>query len=106
EQKCKAKRRKVKAREEMDSHPVLEVMDNPNPMQTGKELREASMGYLLLTGNAFEYAASPDSGGRAGQPRQLWSIPSPCVQRKIGDRMNPIDGYYISYMGQIGRAHV
>ena len=96
----KSKVLKVKAFEEMDSHPFLEVMENPNPMQTGKELRESSMGYLLLTGNAFEYVASPDSGGRAGQPRQLWSIPSPCVQRKIGDRMNPIDGYYISYMGQ------
>lgn len=96
----KSKMLKVKAFEEMDSHPFLEVMDNPNPMQTGKELRESSMGYLLLTGNAFEYAASPDSGGRAGQPRQLWSIPSPCVQRKVGDRMQPIDGYFISYMGQ------
>src|SRR5690606_24767186 len=93
----KSKMLMVKAFEEMDNHPFLEVMDNPNPMQTGKELRESSMGYLLLTGNAFEYAASPDSGGRAGQPRQIWSIPSPCVQRKVGDRMQPIDGYFISY---------
>ena len=95
----RAKMLKVKAFEEMDDHPFLEVMDNPNPMHTGKELRESSMGYLLLTGNSFEYAASPENGPQAGHPLQLWSIPSPCVTRKIGDRENPIDGYYISYMG-------
>src|SRR5690606_4539684 len=41
---------------------------------------------------------SPESGVRAGQPKQLWSIPSPCVKRDIGNRQKPIDGYHISYM--------
>lgn len=96
----KARAIRKKAFEQIEDHEFLEVMESPNPMQTGKELREASMGYLLLTGNAIEYAASPLSGQRMGQPRQLWSIPSPCVKPIIGSRLNPISGYQISYMDQ------
>lgn len=96
----KSKMLKVKAFEQLDSHPFIDVMEHPNPLSTGKELRESSMGYLLITGNSFEYMASPESGARAGQPKQLWSIPSPCVKRNIGNRQQPIDGYHISYMNE------
>ena len=91
-------RLRVKAFEQLDNHPFLEVMENPNPTMTGRELRESSFGYLLITGNAIEYAAVPGSGARATQPRQLWVVPSPCVKPVLsGDRLKPINSYAITY---------
>ena len=89
---------RVKAFEAIDDHPFLDVMDRPNPMQTGRQLREDSFGYILVTGNAIEYAASPGSGSRAKQPVELWSIPSPCVKPVLsGNRRDPISGYAVTY---------
>ena len=89
---------RVKAFEQVDDHPFLAVMDRPNPMMSGRELREASYAYCLITGNAIEYAASPGSGARGKQPIELWSIPSPCVKPVLsGDRRNPIEGYAVTY---------
>lgn len=89
---------RVKAFEQIDNHPFLEVMENPNPTMTGRELRESSFAYLLITGNAIEYASVPGAGSRASQPQQLWSIPSPCVKPVMsGNRLDPIEGYAITY---------
>ena len=38
---------KTKAFEQLYDHDILDVFENPNPTMTGKDLREASMGYLL-----------------------------------------------------------
>lgn len=89
---------RVKAFEQIDNHPFLGVMDSPNPIMSGRELREASFAYCLITGNAIEYAASPGSGERAKQPVELWSVPSPCVKPVMsGNRRDPIEGYAITY---------
>ena len=89
---------KVKAFEQIDNHPFLDLMDRPNPMMSGREFREASFAYLLITGNAIEYASMPGAGGRASQPVELWSIPSPCVKPVLsGDRKDPLEGYAITY---------
>lgn len=89
---------KVKAFDQLDNHPFLEVMENPNPTMTGRELREQSFGYILITGNAIEYAAVPGSGSRAKQPVELWSIPSPCVKPVMsGDRREPVKEYKVTY---------
>jgi HK97 family phage portal protein len=89
---------RVKAFDQVDNHPFLDVMDNPNPIMSGRELREASFAYCLITGNAIEYAASPGSGERAKEPRELWSIPSPCVKPVLsGNRRDPIEGYAVTY---------
>jgi len=82
---------KIKAFTQIDKHPYLDLAENPNPTQTGRQLREEEFGYILITGNAIEYAAMPGSGGRATQPIELWSIPSPCVLPVMsGDRRNPV----------------
>lgn len=89
---------KTKAFDQIDSHPFIDLIENPNPTQTGRQLREDEYGYILITGNAIEYAAMPGVGSRGSQPIELWSIPSPCVRPVMsGDRRNPISGYAISY---------
>ena len=98
EQVFKAKALAKKAFEQQDSHPFLNVIDTPNPINTGKELRESLMGYYLLTGNAIEYAAMPQNGSNSNRPTELWCIPSPCVKPVAGNLQNPIAAYAISYM--------
>jgi len=89
---------KTKAFEQIENHPFLDLIENPNPIMSGRELREASFAYLLITGNAIEYASVPGIGSRATQPVELWSIPSPCVKPVLsGDRTNPIEGYAVTY---------
>jgi HK97 family phage portal protein len=89
---------KIKAFEQIDNHPFLSLIENPNPIMSGRELRESSFAYLLITGNAIEYASVPGSGSRAMQPVELWSIPSPCVKPVLsGNKTNPLSGYAISY---------
>jgi HK97 family phage portal protein len=89
---------KLKAFEQVENHPFLDLIENPNPISSGRELREASFAYILITGNAIEYASIPGAGSRAMQPVELWSIPSPCVKPVLsGDRTQPIKSYAISY---------
>jgi len=89
---------RAKAFEEVSDHPMMEVYHNPNSMYSGKDFRENSLGYLLLTGNAFEYASTTGVGARGLHPKELWNIPSPCVGAEFTkDRRNPIKGYTISY---------
>lgn len=89
---------KIKAFEQIDNHPFLDIIENPNPTMSGRELRESSFAYCLITGNAIEYAAVPGAGGRATQPQELWSIPSPAVKPVLsGDKRDPISGYAVTY---------
>lgn len=89
---------RVKAFEQVDNHPYLALMDNPNPTMSGRELREASFAYCLITGNAIEYNSMPGAGSRSSQPIEIWSIPSPCVKPIMsGDRKDPLSGYGITY---------
>jgi HK97 family phage portal protein len=89
---------KIKAFEQLENHPFLKLIENPNPLSSGRELRESSFAYILITGNAIEYASVPGAGSRAMQPVELWSIPSPCVKPVMsGDRSRPIKSYAISY---------
>lgn len=89
---------RVKAFEQVDNHPFLEVMDNPNPTMTGRELRVSSFAYALITGNGIEYNSMPGAGARATQPIEIWSIPSPCVKPVMsGDAKDPLKEYAITY---------
>ena len=88
---------KAQAFEEVDDHPFMELMERPNPLMTGKQLRRELMGYERITGNAYMYAATPGVGLNANLPQQLWIIPSPCVEIVMGTRSEPVKGYKISY---------
>lgn len=89
---------RVKAFEQVENHPFLDLMDRPNPIMSGRELREASYAYCMITGNAIEYNSMPGSGSRSSQPIEIWSIPSPCVKPVLsGDRKNPLSGYAVTY---------
>lgn len=80
-----------------DVHPMLELVQHPNPMQGRAELFEALYAQLLLTGNGYVEAV----GGEAGAPLELHVLRS--------DRMALVpgaDGWPVAYDYSVnGRKH-
>lgn len=93
----KASMLKNQAFDQISDHPFMELMENPNPNDTEKSLIESWLGYLLLGGNGYLYAAVPGIGKNATKPQQLWSLIAPTVEIVAGDRQNLIAGYNVSY---------
>jgi HK97 family phage portal protein len=56
-------------REEIEAHPLLELLERPNPCETGVSLLESICSNLLLFGNAYVEAAFID-----GEPREIYSL--------------------------------
>ena len=59
-----------RGRQEMDVHPLLDLLRRPNPRQSGPELIEAAIGHLLLSGNAYLEVVRPDDA----PPRELYAL--------------------------------
>jgi HK97 family phage portal protein len=64
---------------EIITHPLLDLIRNPNPSQSGPQYMRSKVGYLLIAGNGFEERVTV--GGRA---RELYQLRP--------DRMNVIQG--------------
>lgn len=52
------------------SHPVLKLLNKPNPFQGGAELFESVYAYRMIAGNAYLQAAGPSNGA----PMELYSL--------------------------------
>lgn len=65
--------RKAMEQTEVTEHPVLRLLERPNPSQSQTAYVEQLLSYLLISGNAYEHALAPESGPRQGQPMELWN---------------------------------
>lgn len=67
--------RKSMDRVEVDSnHPLLRLIEKPNPLQSGAEYLEEVQSYLETNGNSFETWIGPDTGPNQGRPTEMWSL--------------------------------
>ncbi|MBK8458438.1 MAG: phage portal protein [Phyllobacteriaceae bacterium] len=55
-------------RREHDAHPLLDLLDRPNPRQDGATFLEAVYGHLLISGNAYVAALTLDGAVRELHP--------------------------------------
>ena len=55
--------------QELDTHPLLDLLARPNPLQSGVELKEAWFGFLQISGNAYLEAVEV-----RGAPRELYAL--------------------------------
>ena len=82
----------------LSDHPVMRLLEQPNPGQDGRTFLEAVYGHLQLSGNAYLEAAATDT---LGVPRELH------VMRP--DRMRVVpgkDGWPMGYEYQVaGKTH-
>lgn len=54
----------------LDAHPLLTLLNNPNPLQGGTELCEALYAHRLIAGNSYLHAIGP----RDGAPLELHAL--------------------------------
>lgn len=76
------------------SHPLVRLLDYPNPWMTPWELWYLTILYLELTGNAYWYAPRRTNG----LPGELWIVPTPWV-RVIPDSVQFVKGYEVVVPG-------
>ena len=43
-----------RGQQELTDHPILELISNPNPLQSGPQYMRAKVGFLLIAGNGYE----------------------------------------------------
>src|SRR5690349_7028609 len=71
----------------LSSHPLLDLLDRPNPHQSGSELLEASYAYLQTAGNAYLRAVVDD-----GEVKGIFGLRPDRMQAVVGR-----DGYAEAY---------
>lgn len=76
------------------THPLVRLLDNPNPWLTPWELWYLTVVYLELTGDCFWYVAD----GADGRPAELWVIPTPWVS-VVPDPARFVAGYDVAAPG-------
>lgn len=74
--------------EEIEEHPLLDLLERPNPWQGQAEFFEALTAFLLLAGNSYVLAVGPERGA----PVELHVLRPDRVQ-VIPDSKNYIAGY-------------
>ena len=66
----KVYRLEIEKRIGIDNHPLETLLSKPNPLTSGFELFEQTIGSLELHGNAYWFLA----GDGRGQPREIWLL--------------------------------
>jgi len=74
---------------------VLKLLSQPNPEQSQDEFIEASMSWLLLTGNLYWYRLAPELGLNKGKPYELYCLPAHLVKIIGGGVTQPVKSYEI-----------
>lgn len=88
-------KRKLNALEEVEDHPLLQLLNCPNPFMTKDEFFEMTVLHLELSGDAF-WAINRDEDG---QPSELWPL-MPNLVSVIPDKEKFIIGYIYTVNGQ------
>ncbi|GAB4001572.1 hypothetical protein GCM10028807_58050 [Spirosoma daeguense] len=83
---------RIKALEEIDEHPLLKVLRNPNPAQTWRELDYALNVYWDF-GNSLLYGVRLTAGMNKGQVREIYVLPNTLY---VGE--TPTTAGYLNYV--------
>lgn len=87
------------AQEELKDHPLLHLLDRPNPFQGRFELIENLTAYLYLSGNAYLEAVGPSARGQLKPPTELYVL-RPDRMAILPDPTHFIRGYEYKVAGQ------
>lgn len=64
--------------EEIEDHPFLQLLDEPNPFMTGSFLKRYTTWWYMLRGNAYIFISTPAPG--RGTPDALWPLDASMVR--------------------------
>jgi len=69
---------------ELTDHPLLQLINNPNPMQSGDVYMRQKVSYLMIAGNAYEERVKI-----GGQPREIYQLRPDRMKIIPGSTGNP-----------------
>ena len=69
----------VAAGSETAEHPLLALLERPNPREGGQRFLESVYGHLLVSGNAYIEAVSVEGAGRPRRASSTRSGPTACA---------------------------
>lgn len=80
---------------ELDAHPLLTLLHQPNPAQSRASFFEAVVGYLLISGNTYIERVGPGSGPArlTAPPRELYALRPDRMQVVPGTADQLVAGY-------------
>jgi HK97 family phage portal protein len=92
--------RKDQAMEEVDGHPLMDLLRRPNPYMGMAEMFEAIIGYKLITGNSYLHGVKIQTGRDAGKFGELWVMPAHLTEIVASnDPEYIIRGYKLNWYG-------
>ena len=84
---------------ELDSTPLHELLDRPNPAQSYASFMTELIAFGKLTGNRYIYGIGPETGANANKYTELYVMPSQIMEIVSGGIMQPVQKYKIEYNG-------
>jgi len=79
--------------DEVLEHPILDLLNKPNPAQSGTAFRENYIIDKCIFGNSFILGMSPENGNNAGKPVQLWLLPPGFIKIVVNTYLGEINRY-------------
>jgi HK97 family phage portal protein len=83
-----------KSMEPVEDHPLLNLLEQPNPHTTGILFDQSLLGYYCLLGNSYINKLTI-TGSPGGVPGELYVLPAYMVKIILGRGTEPIEGYSI-----------
>ena len=77
--------------QELDNHPLLDLLYNPSPVVSQVEFFQAVYAYLLISGNSYILSV----GGDRTPPTELYNLRPDRIKIKAGKRAMPLSYDYI-----------
>lgn len=84
---------KEQSLKEVENHPILTLLDQPNPDQSFSDFLKNAVGYKLITGNSYIYGQRPEFGANKGKITGLSVLPSQ-LMNVVGNQT--VDYYNVS----------
>jgi len=84
---------------ELESTPLHELLDRPNPAQSYASFITELIAFGKLTGNRYIYGIGPETGANASKYTELYVMPSQIMEIVSGGIMQPVSKYKIEYNG-------
>lgn len=75
--------------EEIEQHPLLDLINKPNPFMGGTKFRENMIAYLMISGNSYVERV----GGVNGAPKELYILRPDRISIFPGDSQHLVDKY-------------
>lgn len=81
--------------EEVENHPMVELLKNPNNYQRNNEFIQTCIGFKLITGNRFLFINKLDAGANQGKPIGIYNLPPQHMTIVAGGKMFEVFQYIL-----------